>query len=340
MAHTVLPQHPVSRTLVGIRKKLAEYPEAVAFVSFIIIFLFFSFATEYFLSPMALSNILTFGSITGIVVIGVAMLMISGEFDLSVGSTFAVSSYVFALSLNAGTPPLLALLLALLVGAALGAVNGLIVVGSRIPSFIATLGTMLAYRGIARAIGHGKFATYKGEHLVLFDILNGSLDRLNNLFNPPATLRLSIVWFILIAIGMSFVLLRTRYGNWTYATGGNPEAARAQGVPVMKVKLINFTLSGFFAGLAGVIQFAHRTSVDPLRGAGIELIAVAASVIGGVLLTGGYGTILGAIVGVLTIQMMEQGLVLMQVPVQVFQAFAGLLIIIAVLSNHYLSKFG
>jgi len=199
---------------------------------------------------------------------------------------------------------------------------------------------MLAYRGIARAIGHGKFATYKGEHLVLFDILNGSLDRLNNLFNPPATLRLSIVWFILIALGMSFVLLRTRYGNWTYATGGNPEAARAQGVPVMKVKLINFMLSGFFAGLAGVIQFAHRTSVDPLRGAGIELIAVAASVIGGVQLTGGYGTILGAIVGILTIQMMEQGLVLMQVPVQVFQAFAGLLIIIAVLSNHYLSKFG
>ncbi len=340
MAHTVLPRRPAHRMWVYIRRRLAEYPEAVAFVSFLSIFAFFSYAADHFLTPIALANILTFGSITGIVVIGVAMLMISGEFDLSVGSTFAVASYVFALSLNAGMAPVVALGAALLVAAILGFVNGLIVVGTRIPSFIATLGTMLAYRGIARALGHGRFATYKGEHLLLFDILNGPLDRINNLFEPPATLRVSIIWFLLIALIMSFVLLRTRYGNWTYATGGNPEAARAQGVQVTYVKLMNFMLSGFFAGLAGVIQFAHRTSVDPLRGAGMELIAVAASVIGGVQLTGGYGTILGAIVGILTIQMMEQGLVLMQVPVQVFQAFAGLLIIIAVLSNHYLGKFG
>ena len=217
--------------------------------------------------------------------------------------------------------------------------NGLIVVYTRIPSFIATLGTMLAYRGIARAIGHGKFATYKGEHLLLFDVLNGSLDWLNHLFTPPAIFRLSIVWFFLIALGMTYVLLRTRYGNWVFATGGNRLGAYAQGVPVHKVLLVNFMLTGFLAGLAGVIQFAHRTSVDPLRGAGMELIAVAACVIGGVLLTGGYGTILGAVIGILTIQMLDQGLVLMQVPIQVFQAFVGLLIIAAVVSNRYLARF-
>jgi len=321
------------------RQRLAAYPEAVAFISFLIIFLFFSAASPDFLTPIALSNILTFGSITGILVIGVAMLMIAGEFDLSVGSTFAVASYVFALSLNAGTAPLLALLLALFVSALLGLVNGLIVVGTRIPSFIATLGTMLAYRGIARALGHGTFATYKGSPPLLFHILDGSLDPINNLFTPPSTLRVSVIWFILIAILMSFVLLRTQYGNWTYATGGDADAARAQGVPVTYVKLMNFVLAGSFAGLAGIIQFAYRISVDPLRGAGLELIAVAASVIGGVLLTGGYGTILGATIGVLTIQMMEQGLVLMQVPVQVFQAFAGLLIVLAALSNKYLGRF-
>ncbi len=340
MAQHELPQGTFRRAWVRLRSRLGEYPEAVAFISFLLIFAFFALFNEYFLTPIALANILTFGSIVGIVVIGVAMLMISGEFDLSVGSTFAVASYVFALSLNAGIPPLVALLLALVVSLVLGLVNGLIVVGTHIPSFIATLGTMLAYRGIARAIGHGKFATYKGPHLRLFDILNGPLDRLNHLFSPPATFRLSILWFLLIAVLMSFVLLRTRYGNWTYATGGNAAAARAQGVPVLRVKLINFMLSGFFAGLAGVIQFAHRTSVDPLRGAGMELIAVAAAVIGGVRLSGGYGTILGATIGILIIQMMEQGLVLMQVPVQVFQAFAGLLIIIAVLSNTYLGAFG
>jgi len=330
----------IALRLIQLRLRLAEFPEAVAFISFLGVFIFFSIANENFLTPISIANILTFGSITGIVVVGVAMLMISGEFDLSVGSTFAVASYVFALTLNAGIPPLAALLIALAVSAVLGLINGLIVVYTRIPSFITTLGTMLAYRGIARAIGHGKFATYKGKPLFLFHILNGSLDRLNHLFSPPATFRLSIVWFILIAVIMSLVLLRTRYGNWTYATGGNPEAARAQGVPVNQVKLMNFVLTGFLAGLASVIQFAHRTSVDPLRGAGMELIAVAAAVIGGIQLTGGYGTILGATIGILLIQMLEQGLVLMQVPVQVFQAFAGLIIILAVISNKYLSKYG
>lgn len=323
-----------------IRVRLADFPEAVALISFIGVFLFFSVANENFLTPISIANILTFGSITGIVVIGVAMLMISGEFDLSVGSTFAVASYVFALTMNAGVPPLVAMLLALAVSALLGLGNGLVVVYTRIPSFITTLGTMLAYRGMARAIGHGKFATYKGEHLFLFDVLNGSLDRLNQLFSPPATFRMSIIWFILLALIMTFVLLRTRYGNWVYATGGNSEAARAQGVPVNFVRLTNFVLTGSLAGLASVIQFAHRTSVDPLRGAGMELIAVAAAVIGGVQLTGGYGTILGATTGILLIQMLEQGLVLMQVPIQVFQAFAGLLIIVAVISTKYLSKYG
>lgn len=321
------------------RQRLAEHPEAVALISFLLIFAFFSLANANFLTPISLSNILTFGSITGIVVVGVAILMISGEFDLSVGSTFAVASYVFALSLNAGTVPVLALLLALFVSALLGLINGLIVVYTRIPSFIATLGTMLAYRGIARAIGHGKFATYKGEPPLLFAVLNGSLDWLNHLFTPPAIFRVSIIWFLLVALIMTYVLLRTRYGNWIYATGGNRLGAYAQGVPVRYVLLLNFTLTGFLAGLASVIQFAHRTSVDPLRGAGMELIAVAACVIGGVLLTGGYGTVLGAAIGILTIQMLDQGLVLMQVPIQVFQAFVGLLIIVAVISNKYLGRY-
>ncbi len=322
-----------------LRQKLAEYPEAVAFVSFLLIILFFSLVNANFLTPISISNILTFGSITGIVVVGVAILMISGEFDLSVGSTFAVASYVFALTLNAGVPPVAALLLALFVSALLGIVNGVIVVYTRIPSFIATLGTMLAYRGIARAIGRGKFATYEGEPPALFSLLNGSLDWLNHLFNPPAIFRMSIIWFFLIALVMTYVLLRTRYGNWVYATGGNRLGAYAQGVPVRMVLLVNFTLTGFLAGLASVIQFAHRTSVDPLRGAGMELIAVAACVIGGVLLTGGYGTVLGAAIGILIIQMLDQGLVLMQVPVQVFQAFVGLLIIVAVISNKYLGRY-
>ena len=143
----------------------------------------------------------------------------------------------------------------------------------------------------------------------------------------------SVLWFVLLAAVMGFVLLRTRYGNWVFATGGNPRAASAQGVPFNRGKLINFMLTGLLAGAAGVVQFAHRTSVDPLRGDGVELIAVAACVIGGVRLSGGFGTIVGPCIGGLLLQMLEQGLVLMSVPVQVFQAVAGFFLILAVLMN-------
>lgn len=328
-------------TLTRLRYSLANFPEVVALTSFLALFVFFAVGADNFLTPLAMSNILTFASITGIVVVGVAMLMISGEFDLSVGSTFAVASYIFALSVeNVGMHPILAILLALIVCALLGLINGLIVTGTGIPSFITTLGTMLAYRGIARALGGGDFARCTGDRLALFDFLNGAIHPINQLFTPASNFRVSIIWFIVIAVVMSLVLRRTRYGNWVFSVGGNPGAALSQGVPVKRVKVINFVLTGLLAGIASVLQFAHYLSVDPLRGEGMELVAVAASVIGGVYLTGGYGTIFGACVGMLLLQMLEQGLVLMQIPVQVFQAVAGLILIIAVISNTYLGRQG
>jgi simple sugar transport system permease protein len=328
-------------TWTRLRYSLANFPEVVALASFLALFVFFAVAADNFLTPLAMSNILTFASITGIVVVGVAMLMISGEFDLSVGSTFAVASYIFALSVeNVGMHPILAILLALIVCALLGLINGLIVTGTGIPSFITTLGTMLAYRGIARALGGGDFARCTGDRLALFDFLNGAIVPINQLFTPASNFRVSIIWFIVIAAVMSLVLRRTRYGNWVFSVGGNPGAALSQGVPVKRVKVINFVLTGLLAGIASVLQFAHYLSVDPLRGEGMELVAVAACVIGGVYLTGGYGTIFGACVGMLLLQMLEQGLVLMQIPVQVFQAVAGLILIIAVISNTYLGKQG
>lgn len=327
-------------TATQLRFKLAEFPQAMVLVSFLAVFLFFSFAADNFLTSVAISNILSFASILGIIVVGVAMLMIAGEFDLSVGSTFAVTSFVFALTMNTGVPPLPAMLFALLISALLGALNGLIVIRTGIPSFIATLGTMLAYRGIARAIGGGDFAKYIESKPVLFNVLNGAMDSLNQLFRPVANFRVSILWFILIAVVMSAILMRTQFGNWVFATGGNPGAALAQGVPVNRVKLTVFTLTGLLTGLASVMQFAHRTSVDPLRGEGWELIAVAASVIGGVQLSGGVGTIFGACVGILLLQMLEQGLVLMGVSVQIFRAVAGLILMLSIMINTYLSRPG
>ena len=323
-----------------LRYGLTNFSEIVALISFLVLFLFFAIAADNFLTGFALANILTFASITGIMVVGVAMLMIAGEFDLSVGSTFAVASYVFALSMNAGVPPVLAMVLALSGCAVLGLINGLIVTGTGIPSFITTRGTMLAYRGIARALGGGDFAQYLGDRILLFGVLNGAIEPINQLFNPASNFRISIIWFLVIAVIMAIVLRRTPFGNWVYAVGGNPGAALSQGVSVKRVKMICFLLTALLAGVAGILQFSHRLSVDPLRGDGMELVAVAACVIGGIRLTGGYGTIIGACIGVILLQMLEQGLVLMQVPIQVFRAVAGLILLIAVIVNTYLSKEG
>ena len=313
-------------------------PEAVALITFLAVFLFFAGAADNFLSSLAIADIATFGSIMGIIVIGVAMLMIAGEFDLSVGSNFAVASYVWAILMNAGMSPLLAMLIAVSVSTLLGAINGLVVNWSGLPSFIVTLGTMLAYRGIARGIGGSDFAKYTETKPFLFDFLNGPMTVLNRLFEGGTNFRLSIVWFVLIALVMSFVLNRTRFGNWIMAAGGNPGAALEQGVPVKRVKLMTFMLSGLPVGLGSVMQFAHRTSVDPVRGDGWELIAIAACVIGGVQLTGGVGTVLGASVGMLLLMTLDQGLVLMGVSVQIFRAISGLILILAVILNTHLRR--
>lgn len=327
----------LSHRIAAIRYRLSYFPEAVALISFILLFIFFAINAPNFLTPLSIGNILTFGSITGIVTIGVAMLMISGEFDLSVGSNFALASYVVALSLLAGMSIWIAIPLAILSSTLLGVLNGLIVTRTKIPSFIATLGTMLAYRGIVRAIGKGNFATYNGEAIPLFHFLNGDFTLLNDWLGVQA-FRTSLVWFVLLAVTFNFILMRTRYGNWVFAAGGAPEAARAQGVNVNFVKIFNFALTGFLVSIASILQFGHRLSVDPLRGDGMELIVVAASVIGGTRLTGGYGTIAGAVLGTFLLQMLDQGLVLMRIPIQVFQASVGLIIIISVISNTYLGK--
>ncbi|MDH3674252.1 MAG: ABC transporter permease, partial [Anaerolineae bacterium] len=325
--------------LILLRQRLAESPEIVALVTLILVFLFFAFSAPNFLTAFALSNVLTFSSVFGIVVVGVAFLMISGEFDLSVGSVLALGGFVFLLTLRAGVPPLLAMLLALGISALLGLINGLIVILLKIPSFIATLGTLLAYRGIVRALGAGQATSYTPDTKpALFAVLNGFLSPINELFEPAGNFRVSSLWFIGLVIIMSFILMRTRHGNWTFAVGGNSAAALAQAVNVTRVKLTNFTMSGFFAGLAGVILFAQRSSMNELIGVGLELTAVAAAVIGGVVLTGGSGTIIGAALGMLLLSMLEQGLVLLGVTNELFQGVVGAIIIVSVIVNVYLKR--
>jgi simple sugar transport system permease protein len=320
------------------RRRLTESPEVVVFISFIVVFLFFSIFADNFLTSLSLSNILTLASVKGIFIVGVAILMISGEFDLSVGSILAVAAFIFALTIEAGWNPVVSLTLALIVSAILGLINGQIVTRTRIPSFIATLGTMLAFRGIARGIGGADFARFTGEKPFLFTILNGEFDFINQLSKPVGNARMSVFWFILFVIIATLVMVRTRYGSWVYATGGNRDAALAQGVKTNFVINFNYIIVALLAGFAGIVQFASRPAVDPLRGEGWELIAVAACVIGGISLRGGYGTVIGAAIGIVLLQMVEQGLILIGVKVQLFQAAVGFILILAVVSNTNLSR--
>jgi simple sugar transport system permease protein len=323
--------------------RLSRYPAAGALAGFAAVFAFFALLTpSTFLSHNSFSSVLTSQAVPGIAAIGIALLMIAGLFDLSVGAILGVASLVFLHALMQGAHVLLAALLGLGTGALLGLVNGLLLVWTGIPSFIITLGTMLLYRAIClTAISGGsilRYADYAAADPVLtlpgtsielnfFSLLNGQVEWLEGNY------RLSILWWLLLVLLFSALLNRTRFGNALFAIGGNAQAARAQGIAVARVQLQSFALSGLLAALAGILQVARLKSVDPLRGEGLELELIAAVVIGGTLLSGGYGSVFGAAVGTALTGMLRTGLVLLGVPANVFRGAIGALMIAAVVIN-------
>ena len=327
--------------LARVETLLVRRSSLVALISVISLMVIFTILTpDTLLSGVSISNIITFSAILGIVVIGVAILMVAGEFDLSVGSTFAVVGFSYGVMIGEGGMNVwLAALIAVCIGALLGLFNGTIVVKSGNPSFIITLGTLLAFRGLARAIGGGRVVTYvPDESPFLFTLLNSGIEALNDLSSPAGNYRTSILWFALLALVFAFVLHRTRFGNWVFATGGNRDAAQAQGVPSARVKIAAFVLVGGLVAVSSVINFAERTSIDPLAGSLWELFAVAACVIGGLRLRGGLGTVVGACLGIVMISLLRQGLVLVGLSIESFQAVFGFLLIAIAALNQYLGR--
>ncbi|HAF70560.1 MAG: Inner-membrane translocator [Acetothermia bacterium 64_32] len=298
-------------------------PEFGVFVGFLIVFTGFTFAAERFLTFDSIAGIITVAAELGIVTAGITFLMIAGEFDLSVGSVLGVSGMIFAITAAAGLPHIVGLLLALVAAAFIGLVNGLLVVRTGVPSFIITLGSMMLWRGVILAVTGGFPVRYWGDSGLLF-ALNGRF---------AEQLRMSAFWFLGVVVILAFILTRTRYGNWVFATGGGPQAARTLGIRIDRVKIINFMVSAVLAGLAGCIQFARFHSVDPTRGQGLELEAIAAAVIGGALMTGGYGSMIGAMLGALLVGMVRSGLVMAGAPSYWYQAFIGIVLIVASVVN-------
>ncbi len=299
-------------------------PEAGAVLATIVVFVFFSLFAPNFLTERVLSNVLLLAAELGILAVGVTMLMIAGEFDLSVGSVFGLGAGIVIVTLNAGIPALPAIALALLIAAGIGALNGVMVTRLRIHSLIVTLGGLMFYRAIVLAITGGFPLRLTEEHalLSLFSF---------RVRDVPG----SFFWFLLMVIIFAIILNSTKKGNWTFATGGDPESAREMGVPINRVKITTFMLASVLAAFAGIVQMSRFSTIDALRGDGMELEAVLAVVVGGASLRGGYGSIVGAALGVIMLAMIKQGLILMGIPAFWFRAGVGVVLIGAAVINQY-----
>lgn len=302
--------------------RIRRWPEFGVILAFSTIFMVFSLLAPKFVSLRNLTGIFTIVSELGIITIGVAFLMIAGEFDLSVSSVYALSGFLFVTLANSFNS-LLALIITLMAAACIGFLNGTITLRAGIPSFITTLGTMMFLRGIMLAVTGGRSVVYNGD-LIVPTMLTRFIGRG---FRP------SHIWFLALALFFSLILTRTRYGNWVFATGGKKEVARAMGVNVNRVKVVNFMISSVMAGLAGCIVINRFGVANASFGMGMELEAIASAVIGGTFLMGGYGTIIGAFFGAFLMGMMRTGLVMVGAPAYWYQAFVGAILVIAATIN-------
>ena len=272
----------------------------------------------------------------GILSLGVGMLMISGEFDLSVAGVYTLAPYLMGLSLNEWSWPLwAAVLLALFVGLVVGIVNGLITTKLVIPSFIATLGMMFFLRGVVRFFSSDpksssseQVSIYPGETFEA--VLTGHV---------AGPLYAQFLWFIFFAILAYFFLNRHRLGNHFLSVGGNREAAIAVGVNANHVKRIGFVICSVGAAIAGTISATRVNAIIPAQTlTGLELQAIAACVVGGVFLFGGRGTVLGICLGVALILTVDNLLILLRAPGVYLQGFVGAIVIIAVIVNAWFAR--
>ena len=315
-------------------------PEIGALLGALLVFVFFSVITDRFLSPLGIANWLDDSSTLGIMAVAVALLMIGGEFDLSAGVMTASTSLVTALlAVHAGWNVWFALLASLLFALAVGAFNGWVVMRTGLPSFIVTLGTFLALQGLnlgvtrlvtdtVQVAGIRGAAGYSSAGAVFASTIDLGGTRI----------QASVVWWILLTVLGSILLLRTRFGNWTFAVGGSLPSARAVGVPAVRTKILLFMGTGFAGWVVGSCGILRFGSVQANQGVGLELQFIIAAVVGGCLLTGGFGSVIGAALGALIFGMARQGIVFARWNDDWFMLFLGVLLLAAVLVNNAFGK--
>ncbi|KRB23308.1 MULTISPECIES: ABC transporter permease [Mesorhizobium] len=309
--------------------RLLRAREAGVFIALLVLCLFLSFATDGFLTSLNLLNVGRQISLLGIMAVGMTFVLIAGEVDLSVGSTYAFSGLSTGMLIIAGWALLPAICVGLATGVVIGLINGVLSTYGRLPSLIATLGMLSIVRGAALILTNGQPVTVNARNGALPDVLQAfSFMGQGYLFT---IIPMQLVFLVIVAVLAWLVLSFSNFGFRVYAVGGSAKAARVSGISVNKVKISAFILMGVLAAFAGILGLAFLPSSQAGRtGLGLELDVIAATIVGGASLSGGEGTILGTILGVLIIGVMRNGLVLLGVSPFVQELMIGLVIIIAV----------
>jgi simple sugar transport system permease protein len=325
----------------SLAKRLLSRPEFGAAAAAIVVWLFFAFvAPAGFLGLRGTASYLEVSAQIGILAVAVALLMIGGEFDLSIGSMIGgVGITIAILGTELGVPLPVAALIALVLALVIGFLNGYMVVKTKLPSFIITLGSLFIVRGAT--IGFTRLITGRTQVGSLDDVAGYELLRVifaSDIKIGGANFNIAILWWFAVAAIATWILLRTQIGNWIFGVGGSALAARNVGVPVDRLKIGLFMVTAFAAWLVATTQVANVKSADVLRGTQQEFVAIIATVIGGTLLTGGYGSVIGAVLGALIFGMVRQGIVFAGVDSDWYQVFMGAMLVIAVLVNNYIRK--
>jgi simple sugar transport system permease protein len=314
-------------------RKLATQPEAGSFTLLVGAIIVFTLLSTTFISVGNISNLMAFTPELGMIALAMTLLMTAGEFDLSVGSVFGfagVMMWTLANETSLGIE--LAFIIAMAIGIVIGLINGLLVTRLRIPSFLVTLGMLLVVRGAALYLTAGfPQNTWRAESLLL-EIIVGDF------FVPTpfgdVRVFMSLLWFVAFTVLLGYVLMGSRFGNWIQAAGGNPMAAVARGVRVSRVKISLFMLTAAMASFAGITSSIRVQTANPNAGFQYELEVIAMTVIGGTVLTGGKGTIIGTVIGVLLLRIMRNGIVMVGVPGLAYNIFIGG-IILGMMALHY-----
>ena len=319
---------------------LLARPEIGALIAAVAIFIFFCVVAPPFRHVATLSNVMYESSTLGVVAVGVCLLMIGGEFDLSAGvaattAALTASMFSYQLGINLWAGAMVALAVALLIGL----VNGVLVVRTGIPSFLVTLSTFFILQGLNLGVTKmltGTVATNDISSMAGFSSLQTVFAANLSVFG--VTISVLVLWWFLFVALATWILLRTKVGNWIFAVGGNAASARAVGVPVARVKIGLFMGVSFLAWFYGMHTLYAFNTVQSGQGVGNEFLYIIAAVVGGTLLTGGYGSAIGSAIGAFIFGMTTEGIVYAGWDPNWFKAFLGVMLLLAVLVNLYVKK--